>query len=378
MDTYDLIKRSEEFNKILENLKKSIYKIKPSGINFGNPGDKDEFFEDDKTIAKTLIQVNSGRYPDDYIDKELIGKFYVNDEDASFIVDNMPEDHPLLKDIIKQKKEQIKDALQEFKIKAKELFDAIMNALTVQLPNAITTIAISPTIMLPGSGIPSALTAIQSLITAIKEIISKILEFIPLLTILTSMIYYIKQKNAMSIIISTLGLIGKPLELIGGLTKSIDDVDSQANNMKPPEPEPPEPPEPTDENPTTPTPTPTDESGIGLPEGEPSTGTPHTEPVINMYITPAKPDINKKTTFTDTSINITQYIRVIWSLRNDKKDEIKKWTSSDLGLNNVKSVSYYFKLPGTYSMTLYVTHLYNNKQVTDERTFTFNVGNVVL
>lgn len=228
--------------KAKEDLKTKIIGIQ----NFGLPGIKD--------VTKTLWE--SGIKPQLLTPRQICKKIImiqgqtttpkVYEEDAQFIVygkkyykggklyDNdfkdpacvslptdedfippIDETHPLWQKILQMIKD-LEENLIQLGIKLGEF--------TVALPAAIATIAVSlvalvsSIIILPfGSGIPTAITAVQTMIKAIKQLQQKTAEILPLLVVIDT-ISLLLPKNAQSVIAQVNIVFGLFLIIVNGLT----------------------------------------------------------------------------------------------------------------------------------------------------------------
>ena len=81
---------------------------------------------------------------------------------------------------IKDLKKEFKNAIASLRIKAGELAQAYID-MQFQLVLAITTLASAATILPPGSGLPTALSAVKSIPTALMAFQTRILQLLPLL-----------------------------------------------------------------------------------------------------------------------------------------------------------------------------------------------------
>lgn len=132
------------------------------------------------------------------------------------------ENHPLWKDI-EQKIEDIKSAFKQLGTKLGEF--------TFLIPHTIQTIAVSIVSMTssiivfpPGSGIPTAITAVQNIITAIKQLQAKAAEFLPIIEIISYLLLLL-PKLAQNIISTILNLFKLIIGIITALTSIMSLLD---------------------------------------------------------------------------------------------------------------------------------------------------------
>lgn len=175
------------------------------------------------------------------------GKLYDNDaEDPACVAqpdddDYVPpidiENNPMIKKI-KTMINDLKESLKQLGIKLGEFLFA--------LPNAIATIAVSlvalvsSAVILPfGSGIPTALSAVQTMVATIKELQSKTSALLPLLAILDTValflpkeaqaiiaqinVVYVFVQGILSILNTILGSLNKILSKLGAAKKKMDE-----------------------------------------------------------------------------------------------------------------------------------------------------------
>lgn len=175
------------------------------------------------------------------------GKLFDNDkEDPACVAqpdddDYVPpidiENNPMIKKI-KTMINDLKESLKQLGIKLGEFLFA--------LPNAIATIAVSlvalvsSAVILPfGSGIPTALSAVQTMVATIKELQAKTSALLPLLAILDTValilpkeaqaviaqvnVVYIFVQGILSILNTILGSLSKILGKIGAAKKKMDE-----------------------------------------------------------------------------------------------------------------------------------------------------------
>lgn len=132
------------------------------------------------------------------------------------------ENHPLWKDI-EQKIEDIKSAFKQLGTKLGEF--------TFLIPHTIQTIAVSIVSMAssiiifpPGSGIPTAIAAVQNIITAIKQLQAKAAEFLPIIEIISYLLLLL-PKWAQNIISTILNLFKLIIGIITALTSIMSLLD---------------------------------------------------------------------------------------------------------------------------------------------------------
>lgn len=107
-------------------------------------------------------------YPDCYYKKGEGGE-----------VNNMDDDFPLMQSI-KDIKNDLKLAVAGLRIKIGEIGQAFID-MQIQLVLAVTTLASAVTIMPPGSGLPTALSAIKAIPAALMAFQTRIMQILPLL-----------------------------------------------------------------------------------------------------------------------------------------------------------------------------------------------------
>jgi hypothetical protein len=130
-------------------------------------------------------------------------------------ITNMSVDFPLMQ-WIRDIKKEFKFAIAGLRIKAGELGQAFID-MQFQLVLAITTLASAATILPPGSGLPTALSAIKSIPTTLMAFQTRIMQLIPYLkplTFLKVLIPMDKVDAAVAPINVILNLIKRPFAII--------------------------------------------------------------------------------------------------------------------------------------------------------------------
>lgn len=190
--------------------------------------------EDAQLFVYGKIYYKDGKlYDNDKVDPACVAQPDDDDYTPPLDLDN----NPMIQNIKKTIK-GLKESLEQLGIKLGEFLFA--------LPNAIATIAVSlvalvsSAVILPfGSGIPTALSAVQTMVATIKELQAKTSALIPLLAIL-DVIALILPKDAQGIIaqiniifvfisgimatlLTILGLLDKIIGKLGAAKKKMDE-----------------------------------------------------------------------------------------------------------------------------------------------------------
>jgi len=130
-------------------------------------------------------------------------------------VNHMTSSNPLLQRV-KDIKKEFKFAVAGLRIKAGEIGQAFIDMI-FQLVLAITTLASAATILPPGSGLPTALSAIKSIPTTLMAFQTRIVQIVPLLAPLSYIGLILptnKLDSALAPINIVLTLLRRPFEVI--------------------------------------------------------------------------------------------------------------------------------------------------------------------
>lgn len=176
--------------------------------------------EDAQLIVYGKVYYKDGElYDNDWVEdlysSSTLKKFYKNKPEGDIACVSLPSDedyeppvdetHPLWQKIENMLNE-IKDGLLQLGIKLGEFLFALPQAFAVMITSLIALV--SSLVILPfGSGLPSALTAVQTMIAALKSLQQKTAEILPLIAII-DVISLILPKEAQAVIVQINVVIG--------------------------------------------------------------------------------------------------------------------------------------------------------------------------
>jgi len=138
----------------------------------------------------------------------------------------MDTKHPMFKDA-KDLVKGLKEDLKQLAIKIAEFILALPEAI-IQIVLALLSLISSIIIIPPGSGVPTALTAVQTVFRTIKALQEKVAELLPFLSVLKKLgIVLSKQAQAIisqiiAVITVILGIIGSLTSILGLLNKVVE------------------------------------------------------------------------------------------------------------------------------------------------------------
>lgn len=138
-----------------------------------------------------------------------------NDGEGEGGVNHMPSSFPML-EMAKEMKNDFKLAISGLRIKGGEIAQAFID-MQFQLILAVTTLASAATILPPGSGLPTALSAIKAIPTALMAFQTRIMQIIPYLKPLSNLAVLIPDDKIDAAIIpinTILSIIKKPFDIM--------------------------------------------------------------------------------------------------------------------------------------------------------------------
>ncbi len=229
----------------IDDLQSNIEELQEAIMSLNEPAGTikinwEDYFMTPRQIAKKIALVSSITQTDSAgneipVDEKSIhisiyGKYLVGSNGD--VVDNeikypecvdknrgMSDNHPTMKDKIPNMKKDIKNSFRILKIKTTQLEEA--TKLASKQIVAGTAAAASALVLLPiGSGLPTAIPALQSIVVAINNLQKSVLEIIPLLGPLVNVPLVVGA----AFLDTVLGLVNAVLIAITALLKVIDTV----------------------------------------------------------------------------------------------------------------------------------------------------------
>ena len=170
---------------------------------------------------------NGVLFDDDKADPACVSK----PSDKNYIAP-IDENHPMWQKVLSMIKD-LEDSLLQLGIKLGEFIIAIPSTIATIIISLVAAVS-SAVILPPGSGIPTALTAIKTMVSAIKQLQAKTAEILPLLAII-DVIGLLLPKSAQGIIAQVNTIFAAFLLIITGLSSilgMLGKVSSKSSNSE--------------------------------------------------------------------------------------------------------------------------------------------------